>query len=79
MRQTQAHDPAVYRELCSRHITRDFNCEKPDLNRFLHQFVCASQRASLTQTYVLCREDQSVMACYSLTVGQVDHKDTHAA
>jgi GNAT superfamily N-acetyltransferase len=56
------------------HDTESFDCGKPELNRFLQQFAFVNQRANLAQTYVLCRE-KTVIAYYSLTVGQVDHQD----
>jgi GNAT superfamily N-acetyltransferase len=56
------------------HDTESFDCGKPELNRFLRRFAFVNQRASLARTYVLCRE-KTVIGYYSLTVGQVDHKD----
>jgi GNAT superfamily N-acetyltransferase len=61
-------------KLRSEHDTESFDCGKPELNRFLQQFAFVNQRANLAQTYVLCWE-KAVIAYYSLTVGQVDHKD----
>jgi GNAT superfamily N-acetyltransferase len=56
------------------HDTEGFDCGKPELNRFLHQFAFVNQRANLAQTYVLC-QGKTVIAYYSLTVGQADHQD----
>lgn len=56
------------------HETENFDCGRTELNRFLHQFAYANQRAHLAQTYVLCRR-KSVIGYYSLIVGHADHKE----
>lgn len=56
------------------HDTEAFDCGKPELDSFLKRFAYDSQRANLSQTYVLCR-GKRVIAYYSLAVGHTDHKD----
>jgi GNAT superfamily N-acetyltransferase len=56
------------------HDTETFDCGKPELNNFLRRFAFSNQRANLAQTYVLCR-DKTVIAYYSLAVGQANHQD----
>ncbi len=56
------------------HVTETFDCGKPELNNFLRRFAFSNQRANLAQTYVLCR-DKTVIAYYSLAVGQANHQD----
>lgn len=56
------------------HETETFDCGKPELNNFLKRFALSNQRSNLSQTYVLSRNNQ-VIAYYSLTVGNVEHKN----
>jgi GNAT superfamily N-acetyltransferase len=60
-------------KLRSDHETETFYCGKSELNNFLKRFAFSNQRANLSQTYVLSRNNQ-VIAYYSLTVGNVEHK-----
>lgn len=59
------------------HETASFDCGKPELNRFLQRFAFSSHRAHTAQTYVVCR-GLRVVGYYSLTVGQVSHRDAPA-
>jgi len=61
-------------KLRSDHDTDTFDCGKPDLNNFLKRFALSNQRSNLSQTYILSRNNQ-VIAYYSLTVGNVEHKN----
>jgi GNAT superfamily N-acetyltransferase len=56
------------------HDTEGFDCGKTELNNFLQRYAFGNQRANLAQTYVLCR-DKTVIAYYSLAVGQANHQD----
>jgi GNAT superfamily N-acetyltransferase len=56
------------------HHTESFACGKAELDQFLQRFALTSQLAHQAQTYVLCR-DRTVIAYYSLTVGQARHQD----
>ena len=56
------------------HDTESFACGKPELDNFLQRFALVNQRSNLAQTYVLCR-DKTVIAYYSLAVGQASHAD----
>lgn len=55
------------------HETKNFDCGKAELNRFLNRFAFANQRAHTAQTYVVCRGGLRVLGYYSLTVGQASH------
>jgi len=61
-------------KLRSDHDTDAFDCGKPELNNFLKRFAFSNQRSNLSQTYVISRNNQ-VIAYYSLTVGNVEHKN----
>lgn len=61
-------------KLRSDHDTDTFDCGKSDLNNFLKRFALSNQRSNLSQTYILSRNNQ-VIAYYSLTVGNVEHKN----
>ncbi|GAB6041566.1 GNAT family N-acetyltransferase [Endothiovibrio diazotrophicus] len=60
-------------KLAPNHDTGRFDCGSPPLDRFLHRFALANQRADGAQTFVVCRGDQQVVGYYSLAVGSVEH------
>jgi predicted N-acetyltransferase YhbS len=51
-----------------------FDCDQPDLNRFLQRYALINQKANSAQTYVCCK-DGEVVGFYSLTVGSVEPKE----
>ena len=51
-----------------------FDCDQPDLNRFLQRYALVNQKAGSAQTYVCCK-DGEVVGFYSLTVGSVEPKE----
>lgn len=56
------------------HDTESFDCGKAELDHFLKRFALTSQLSNQAQTYVLCR-GKTVIAYFSLTVGQASHQD----
>ena len=56
------------------HDTSQFDCGKEPLDRFLRVHALANQSANAAQTYVACREGESVAGYYSLAVGAVERE-----
>jgi len=61
-------------KLSSTHVIEAFDCGIETLNRFLHRYALANQRADSAQTYV-ATADNAVAGFHSLTVGQVEYDD----
>lgn len=64
------HHFAAVEKLAADHDVMAFDCDQPDLNRFLQRFALPSQQASSAQTYVV-RRGRRVAGYYSLAVGAV--------
>lgn len=60
-------------KLSAIHNTESFDCEQPELNRFLLLHALQSQQSNSAQTYVACRAKR-VIGYYSLVVGGVTHQ-----
>ena len=62
-------------KLSASHTAQDFDCGKPELNRFLIKHALQSQQSNSATTYVACKENK-IIGYYSLAVGAVEHKET---
>lgn len=69
-----SHGFSPIEKLAPTHDTAEFDCGQEALNRFLHRFALANQRAHSAQTYVTCQAGK-VMGFYSLAVGSVRPED----
>ena len=49
-----------------------FDCDQPELNRYLHRYAWTNQKANSAQTYITCASSQ-IAGYYSLSVAGVDH------
>lgn len=56
------------------HFLDAFDCNQPDLNRWLIKYALQNQGASSAQTYVALL-NEAVIGYYSLAVGQIEFND----
>ncbi|MGD9878572.1 MAG: GNAT family N-acetyltransferase [Reyranella sp.] len=66
--------PGVIEKLRQDHDVESFDCEQPELNRFLHRFAWTNQQAHGAQTFVLSDQGH-VRGYYSLAAGAVRHDE----
>ena len=62
-------------KLNNSHDVEGFDCGKEPLNRFLKRHALANQKASSSQTYVVCRGGGRVIGYYALAVGAVEYEE----
>ena len=62
-------------KLNNSHDVEGFDCGKEPLDRFLKRHALVNQKASSSQTYVVCRGGGRVVGYYALVVGAVEHED----
>ena len=67
-------DPSPVEKLDATRDVDSFACGKEPLDRFLKRFALANRKAESARAYVVCRRS-TVVACYSLAAGAVEHAD----
>lgn len=63
------------RKLDSSYDVGTFDCGKEPLDRFLKQYAFANQKAGSARTWIVCRNERSVVGYYSLAAGAVEHAE----
>lgn len=66
--------PAI-EKLAASHDAQDFDCGKPELNRFLVKHALQSQQSNSATTYVACK-GKKIIGYYSLVAGAVEPEET---
>ncbi|RKZ96714.1 MAG: GNAT family N-acetyltransferase [Gammaproteobacteria bacterium] len=58
------------------HRLSQFTCEEEVLDNWLKKRALKKQYLGASRTFVVCNEEQQVIACYSLATGAIENKET---
>jgi GNAT superfamily N-acetyltransferase len=56
-----------------RHKTDEFDCDQPNLDRWLRAYAGQSQRRDVARTFVVADENSRVVGYYTLAAAEVEH------
>ena len=56
-----------------RHLTDEFDCGQPNLNRWLRAYAGQSQRRDVARTFVVADSESRVVGYYTLVAAEVEH------